>query len=120
VQVDRGAIKFVLKGADIMCPGLTSPGGRLDTDLPKDTIVAIFAEGKEHPLAIGKLVMSTDEMYIFLHIHYQSSLNSNSKKMTQQKIKKQGNCYSEYPSFERRFVASVERVDIQWKDRWKG
>eukprot|EP00453_Perkinsus_chesapeaki_P002935 CAMPEP_0185919702 /NCGR_PEP_ID=MMETSP0924C-20121207/7159_1 /TAXON_ID=321610 /ORGANISM="Perkinsus chesapeaki, Strain ATCC PRA-65" /LENGTH=32 /DNA_ID= /DNA_START= /DNA_END= /DNA_ORIENTATION= len=27
VRVDRGAIKFVLKGANIMTPGLTSPGG---------------------------------------------------------------------------------------------
>lgn len=30
LQVDRGAIKFVLAGANIMCPGLTSPGGALD------------------------------------------------------------------------------------------
>ena len=30
LQVDRGAIKFVLSGANIMCPGLTSAGGRLD------------------------------------------------------------------------------------------
>lgn len=27
VRVDKGAIKFVFKGADIMCPGLTSAGG---------------------------------------------------------------------------------------------
>lgn len=26
VQVDRGAIKFVMQGANIMCPGLTSAG----------------------------------------------------------------------------------------------
>ena len=26
VQVDKGAIKFILSGANIMCPGLTSPG----------------------------------------------------------------------------------------------
>jgi predicted RNA-binding protein (TIGR00451 family) len=32
VQVDTGAIKFVLSGANIMCPGLYSAGGRLDTD----------------------------------------------------------------------------------------
>ena len=32
-QVDRGAIKFVLSGANIMCPGLTSPGGVLDDDV---------------------------------------------------------------------------------------
>ena len=33
VQVDKGAIKFVLSGADIMCRGLTSPGGRLPEGL---------------------------------------------------------------------------------------
>jgi PUA domain protein len=32
-QVDRGAIKYVLAGANIMCPGLTSPGGALDEDV---------------------------------------------------------------------------------------
>ena len=39
VQVDRGAIKFVLKGADIMCPGLTSKGGQISSDLPKGKFV---------------------------------------------------------------------------------
>lgn len=33
VQVDKGAIKFVLSGANIMCRGLTSPGGRLPEGL---------------------------------------------------------------------------------------
>lgn len=33
VQVDMGAIKFILGGADVMCPGLTSPGGRLPDGL---------------------------------------------------------------------------------------
>ena len=32
-QVDRGAIKFVFSGANIMCPGLTSPGGVLDEEV---------------------------------------------------------------------------------------
>jgi PUA domain protein len=62
VQVDRGAIKFVLKGADIMAPGLTSAGGDLSTSLPAETYVAIKAEGKEQILAIGKTTMSTDDM----------------------------------------------------------
>ncbi|GME87744.1 hypothetical protein B5S28_g902 [[Candida] boidinii] len=63
VQVDRGAIKFVLSGANIMCPGLTSAGAELpEVSLPKDTTVAIYAEGKEHALAVGKLLMSTDEI----------------------------------------------------------
>lgn len=29
MQVDTGAIRFVLRGANIMCAGLTSPGGRM-------------------------------------------------------------------------------------------
>ena len=36
VQVDHGAIKFVLNGADIMCPGLTSKGARMETDVDAD------------------------------------------------------------------------------------
>lgn len=63
VQVDRGAIKFVLKGADIMAPGLTSAGGNLGSKpLAAETYVAIKAEGKEKILAIGKMAMSTDDI----------------------------------------------------------
>ncbi|CUM50720.1 unnamed protein product [Debaryomyces tyrocola] len=63
VQVDRGAIKFVLSGANIMCPGLTSAGAKLpEESLPEDTIVTIYAEGKENALAVGKLIMSTDDI----------------------------------------------------------
>lgn len=64
VQVDRGAIKFVLSGANIMCPGLTSAGAKLP-DSPgfeKDTIVVINSENKENALAIGKLLMSTEDI----------------------------------------------------------
>lgn len=39
LQVDRGAIKFVLAGANIMCPGLTSPGGFLDEEVGAETPV---------------------------------------------------------------------------------
>lgn len=37
-QVDKGAIRFVLSGANIMCPGLTSPGAKM-TEVPKGTVV---------------------------------------------------------------------------------
>lgn len=40
-QVDKGAIRFVLSGANIMCPGLTSPGAKM-TEVPKGTVVVIF------------------------------------------------------------------------------
>ncbi|MFS7986368.1 putative PUA domain-containing protein [Helianthus anomalus] len=62
LQVDRGAIKFVLAGANIMCPGLTSPGGVLDEDVGAETPVAIMAEGKQHALAIGFTKMSAKDM----------------------------------------------------------
>ena len=40
MQVDKGAIKFVLSGANIMCPGLTSPGAKM-TKLEEGTVVVI-------------------------------------------------------------------------------
>lgn len=64
VQVDRGAIKFVLSGANIMCPGLTSPGAKLPSapGLEEGTIVVINAENKDSALAVGKLMMSTEDI----------------------------------------------------------
>nr|CAD1828490.1 unnamed protein product [Ananas comosus var. bracteatus] len=61
-QVDRGAIKFVLAGANIMCPGLTSPGGALNDEVLEETPVAIMAEGKEHALAIGFTKLSAKDI----------------------------------------------------------
>lgn len=60
-QVDKGAIRFVLSGANIMCPGLTSPGAII-TPVDKSTIVSIMAEGKQHALAIGLTTLSTDDI----------------------------------------------------------
>ncbi|KAJ3080469.1 hypothetical protein BCR33DRAFT_711734, partial [Rhizoclosmatium globosum] len=60
-QVDRGAIKFVIAGANIMCPGLTSKGGRMD-EVPAESVVAIYAEGKEHALGLGWTKMSSEEI----------------------------------------------------------
>ena len=63
MQVDKGAIKFVISGANIMCPGLTSKGARMpDKMIEKDQVVAIYAEGKENAVAIGKMVLSSEEM----------------------------------------------------------
>mmetsp|Transcript_22289 Transcript_22289/g.27322 ORF Transcript_22289/g.27322 Transcript_22289/m.27322 type:complete len:205 (+) Transcript_22289:108-722(+) len=65
VTVDKGAIPFVIGGANIMCPGLTNPGGSMPEDdgdkvgLEKGDGVVIFAEGKEHALAIGTMKMSS-------------------------------------------------------------
>ncbi|KAJ6496517.1 hypothetical protein DFH06DRAFT_1157167 [Mycena polygramma] len=65
VKVDRGAIRFLLAGAHMMCPGLTSAGGYLppaDAALPTGTPVAIHAEGKEHAVGIGITKLGTEEM----------------------------------------------------------
>ncbi|CAM8979691.1 unnamed protein product [Rhodiola kirilowii] len=61
-QVDRGAIKYVLSGANIMCPGLTSPGGHLDDEVGAESPVAIMAEGKIHALAIGFTKLSAKDI----------------------------------------------------------
>ena len=60
-QVDKGAIPFVMSGANIMCPGLTHPNARL-VDADEDTLVAVMCEGKEHAIAIGRMAMSADNM----------------------------------------------------------
>lgn len=60
-RVDRGAIRFVLSGANIMAPGLTSAGGAMD-DVEANAVVGIFAEGKEHALAIGVTLLSTKDI----------------------------------------------------------
>ena len=65
VQIDRGAIRFVLSGAALMAPGLTSPGGRLpDTEHAVDAgqVVAVKAEGKEQACLVGTLKVSTEEI----------------------------------------------------------
>ncbi|KAG9186931.1 translation machinery-associated protein 20 [Alternaria panax] len=76
LRIDRGAIRFVLSGATLMAPGLTSPGGRLPDpelsdddkekygaeDLKEGQVVVIEAEGKETACMVGVLKMSTDEM----------------------------------------------------------
>jgi len=63
VRVDKGAIKFVMQGANIMCQGLTSAGGHLpDEDLPENTIVAIMSEGKQVALGIGLTKMTIKDI----------------------------------------------------------
>ncbi|KAF5856566.1 translation machinery-associated protein 20, partial [Aspergillus alliaceus] len=65
VQIDRGAIRFVLSGATLMAPGLTSPGGRLpekENALEAGQVVAVMAEGKETACLVGTLKVGTEEM----------------------------------------------------------
>ncbi|OCK76465.1 translation machinery-associated protein-like protein [Lepidopterella palustris CBS 459.81] len=76
LRIDRGAIRFVLSGATLMAPGLTSAGGRLPNpdadeedverygkeDLEPGTVVVVEAEGKENACLVGVLKMGTKEM----------------------------------------------------------
>eukprot|EP00451_Oxyrrhis_marina_P001949 CAMPEP_0204275298 /NCGR_PEP_ID=MMETSP0468-20130131/25707_1 /ASSEMBLY_ACC=CAM_ASM_000383 /TAXON_ID=2969 /ORGANISM="Oxyrrhis marina" /LENGTH=183 /DNA_ID=CAMNT_0051251617 /DNA_START=42 /DNA_END=593 /DNA_ORIENTATION=- len=60
-QADRGAVKFVLNGANVMCPGLTHADAALE-DVEAGRVVALHAAGKENAMAIGFTVMSTAEI----------------------------------------------------------
>ena len=76
LRIDRGAIRFVLSGAALMAPGVTSPGGRLPgpglegedrerfgtEDLEAGTVVVVEAEGKETACMVGVLKMGTKEI----------------------------------------------------------
>ena len=81
IRIDRGAIRYVLGGATLMAPGLTSAGGRLpeprttdnDIDCRDDEgrwsrelaagePVVIMAEGKQEACAVGLLVAGTKEV----------------------------------------------------------
>jgi PUA domain protein len=68
ITIDRGAIRFVLSGATLMAPGLTSAGGRLpsgegeDRELEKGGPVVVMAEGKESACLVGMLSMGTKEV----------------------------------------------------------
>lgn len=62
LRADVGAIKFVLSGANIMCPGLTSPGATIHDEVDENTPVAIYAEGREQAMAIGITKLSTQQI----------------------------------------------------------
>ncbi|CAK39842.1 PUA-like protein [Aspergillus phoenicis ATCC 13157] len=68
IQIDRGAIRFVLSGAALMAPGLTSAGGRLpdvengEKEIPAGEVVAVKAEGKEFVCLVGVLKVGTEEI----------------------------------------------------------
>ena len=65
IGIDRGAIRFVLSGATLMAPGLTSKGGRLPDageELTEGEVAVIEAEGKEEACLVGQLRMGTEEI----------------------------------------------------------
>ena len=62
MQCDKGAIKHILSGSDVMCPGLTSPGGKMDDNIARGQVIAITAEGKTHAMGIGIATMTPKEI----------------------------------------------------------
>lgn len=65
IYIDRGAIRFVMSGATLMVPGLTSAGGRLPEkgeEAKKGDVVVVGAEGKANACMIGQLELGTEEM----------------------------------------------------------
>ncbi len=89
-QVDKGAVKFVLGGANVFCGGLISGGAKMDVELRPGQPVIIMVEGsrrhrwgvqavgsrgssdprrgacavagKEHACAVGMVKMTPEEI----------------------------------------------------------
>lgn len=58
VTVDKGAIRFVSNGADIMAPGIVEA----DSEIKAGDLVIIVEEAHRKPLAIGKALMNGSQM----------------------------------------------------------
>ncbi len=58
IKVDKGAIKFIANGADIMRPGIIE----IDSNVEKDKVVLIIEETYNKPLAIGIALFDYSDM----------------------------------------------------------
>ncbi len=58
VTVDKGAVRFVSNGADIMAPGIVAA----DPEIKEGDLVIIVEETHKKALAIGKALMGGQEM----------------------------------------------------------
>jgi PUA domain protein len=58
VTVDKGAVRFVSNGADIMAPGIVEA----DSEIKEGDLIIIIEEAHRKPLAIGKALMSGPQM----------------------------------------------------------
>ena len=59
---DKGAIRHIFSGSNVMAPGLTSAGGKIFEGLEVGAPVAIMAEGKTHAMGVGYLGMSSADI----------------------------------------------------------
>jgi PUA domain protein len=63
MQVDEGAIKFVLRGAHVMAPGLLeSKGGAVEKSVPVGAPVQVTAHNCVHACGVGILSVPSDEL----------------------------------------------------------
>ena len=71
MQCDKGGIKHILGGANVMAPGLTSEGGIIDEEAVVGEVIAITVEGKHFSnnftgkdiiAAIGRMAMSPEQI----------------------------------------------------------
>ena len=60
IVVDKGAIRFVTNGADVMRPGIT----KIDSSIKKGDIVVIVDENHDRALAIGKSMFDAKQMEV--------------------------------------------------------
>jgi PUA domain protein len=73
VMVDMGAVKFMCKGANVMRPGI-----KKNSEFQKGDIVCIIEESHHKFLAVGKTLVSSDEMSsmekgeVIKNLHYVS------------------------------------------------
>lgn len=58
VVVDMGAVKFVAKGADIMCPGIVEA----DPAIRTGDLVVVTDQMHNKPLAVGRALIDGDQM----------------------------------------------------------
>jgi PUA domain protein len=58
ITVNIGAVPFVIKGADIMRPGIT----KIEPNIEKNDIISIIDEKNLKPIALGRALFSSDEL----------------------------------------------------------
>ncbi len=72
IEVNMGAVPFMVKGADLMRPGIVG----IDTDVKEGDFVAIVDENHNKPVAVGESLFSKEEMLgmetgkMILNIHH--------------------------------------------------
>ena len=72
IAVDMGAVKFIVKGADLMRPGIVE----IEPGIKKDEVIVIVDVNNRKPLAVGIALFSSEEMQsqtngkVVKNIHY--------------------------------------------------